>query len=117
VAPIEENKYQLADRIWLECMERIGRKETTLFENNNVAYTEDVIVGNCRRHIMCWIYSVLKGHKKLKPIEELEREVKEQMWAFVKEICLNKTNDKKRMIEIAKTFYVIEYFLNENKCQ
>lgn len=109
------DKYQQADYNWLQCMERIGRKETEIFESNSEAYTEDVIAGNCRRHLMVWIYSILKGRKKIKPIEELDRGVKEQMWGFVKEICAGKTNDKDRMIEVAKTFYVIEYFINENK--
>ena len=109
------DKYQQADKQWLECIERIGRKETEIFENNSEAYTEDVITGNCRRHLMVWIYSILKGRKKIKPIEELDREIKEQMWAFVKEICASKINDKERMAEVAKTFYVIEYFINENK--
>ncbi len=111
------DKYQQADYNWLQCMERIGRKETVIFEENNMAYTEDVIVCNCRRHLMVWIYSTLKGRKKIKPIEELDLDVKKQMWGFVKEICAGKTNDKERMVEVAKTFYVIEYFINENKCQ
>ena len=108
------DKYQQADKQWLEFMERIGRKETAIFEENSIAYTNDVIVCNCRRHLMIWIYSTLKGKKKIKPIEELDQEVKEQMWAFVKEICAGKTNDRERMVEVAKTFYVIEYFINEN---
>lgn len=113
MAQIEENKYELADRRWLACMERIGRKETYYFEQDNVDYTNQIVELNCRRGIMCWVYSELKRHNKLVPIEQLDKGVKKQMWAFVLEICKGRTADTKRMIEIAKTFYVIEYFLNE----
>lgn len=108
------DKYQQADNQWLECMERIGRKETAYFDQDNVGYTYQIVELKCRRSIMVWVYSTLKGAKKIKPIEELDRDVKEKMWGFVKEICVGKTDDKKRMIEIAKTFYVIEYYINEN---
>ena len=64
---------------------------------------------------MCWVYSELKKHKKIVPIEQLEKEDKKQMWAFVLEICKGKDFEKKRMIEILKTFYILEYFLNEYK--
>lgn len=107
------DKYQKAERDWLSCMERIGRKETVYFENDNVGYTDQIIRLNCRRSIMCWVYSELKKHKKLIPIEQLEPVVKKQMWAFVKEICVGKTDDLKRMTEVAKVFYTIEYFINE----
>lgn len=115
MAQIEEDKYQLAEKSWLQCMERIGRKETFLFEQDNISYTDSIIQLNCRRSIMCWVYSVLKQHNKLVPIEKLETDVKKQMWAFVKELCAGKTDEQKRMVEVAKTFYVIEYFLNEPK--
>lgn len=109
------DKYQQAEHNWLCCMERIGRKEVAYFEQDNVGYTEEIVTMNCRRGIMCWVYSELKRHKKLVSIEQLDKDVKKQMWAFVLEICKDKNADTKRMIEIAKTFYVIEYFLNENK--
>lgn len=109
------DKYQQADADWLACMERIGRKEMAYFENDNVGYTEEIINLNCRRGIMCWVYSTLKQHKKLVAIEKLEKDVKKQMWAFVLEICAGKNADTKRMIEVAKVFYVIEYFINEKQ--
>lgn len=115
MAPIVEDKYQLHDRMWLECMERIGRKETAYFEQNNIDYTNQIVELNCRRGIMVWVYNELKKHKKITPIENLELDVKKQMWSFIKEICAGKTEDQKRMVEVAKTFYTIEYFLNENR--
>lgn len=107
------DKYRQLDLDWLACMERIGRRETFWFEQDNVDYTNQIVELNCRRGIMCWVYSELKRHKKLVPIEKLEPGIKNQMWGFIKEICAGKTDDQKRMIEVAKVFYVIEYFLNE----
>lgn len=109
------DKYQQADANWLACMERIGRKELAYFEEDNEGYTWQIVNLNCRRSIMCWVYSTLKQHNKLVPIEKLEKDVKKQMWAFVLEICAGKNADTKRMIEICKTFYVIEYFINEKQ--
>lgn len=96
-------------------MERIGRKEAAYFENDNIGYTEEIISFNCRRSIMVWVYSELKKNNKIVPIENLAPEDKNNMWGFIKEICAGKTEDQKRMIEVCKVFYVIEYFLNENK--
>lgn len=109
------DKFQKAEYDWLQRMISIGKKETASFENDSVGYTEQIVGMNCRRGIMVWVYSELKKHGKIAPIESLEPADKKQMWGFIKEICANKTNDQKRMIEVAKTFYVIEYFINENK--
>lgn len=117
MAQIEENSFMEYDRRWLACMERIGRKELACFEEYSVGYTEQIVNFNCRRSIMVWVYNALKSARKIKPIEELEIEVKKQMWGFVNEICAGKTDDQKRKIEVAKVFYVIEYFINENKNQ
>jgi len=94
---------------------RIGRKETAFFSDDNVGYTEQIICLNCRRSIMVWVYSTMVNNKILTPIDSLDLEVKKQMWGFVNELCAGKEADKKRRIEIAKTFYIIEYFINENK--
>jgi hypothetical protein len=109
------DKYQKADYDWLQCMMRIGRKETVFFEQDNTGYTEQIVSMNCRRSIMVWVYSTMINAKLLTPIELLDLEVKKQMWGFVNELCAGKEADKKRRIEIAKTFYIIEYFINETK--
>lgn len=109
------DRYQQADCDWLECMKRIGRKETLYFEQDNVGYSDQIVWFNSRREIMVWVYSVLKQYKVITPIENLDPDVKNQMWAFVKEICAGRLNNKDKMIEVAKTFYVIEYFLSEKQ--
>lgn len=97
-----------------EFMWYIGKKETALFEAHSMAYTEEVVMQNARRNLMVWIYCLLRNYKKVVPIENLEPDVKKKMWAFVKEICAGKTDDPKRMKQIAQVFYAIEYFINEN---
>jgi hypothetical protein len=97
-----------------EFMWYIGRKETAVFESNSVAYTEEVIMLNARRNLMVWIYCLLRNYKKIKPIEELDRDVKVKMWAFVNEVCAGKTNDLQRKKHICMVFYAIEYFINES---
>lgn len=94
-------------------MERIGRKEAAYFENDNVSYTEEIVTLNCRRGIMCWVYSEMKKHKKIVPIESLEPEDKKHLWKFTIDICADKITDRKSRVEVLKTFYILEYFLNE----
>lgn len=97
-----------------EYMLELGRKHVRDFENNNIAFTDAVIMLTGTRKLLVWIYCLLRNYGKLTAIELLERDVKERMWAFVKEICKGKTEDTQRMKEIAQAFYVIEYFINEN---
>lgn len=117
MAQIEESKYQIADRGWLECMERIGRKELACFEDYSVGYTEQIVTMNCRRAIMVWVYSTLVKSKKITAIEQLDLDVKKQMWSFVNEVCEGKEVGKEARIEIAKVFYIIEYFIKEEQCK
>jgi hypothetical protein len=106
------DKFQQYEHNWLACMERIGRKEAECFENDNVSYTEQIITLNSRRNIMCQVYCEMKKHKKIVPIESLDEEDKKQLWKFTIDICADKIIDRKRRIEVLKTFYVLEYFLN-----
>lgn len=98
------------ENIWMTC----GRKETALFEAHSVAYTNEVVTQNARKNLMVWMYRLLRNSKRIIPIENLEVEVKQKMWAFVKEVCAGKTDDVQRMKQVAMVFYAIEYFINEN---
>jgi len=106
------DKYQQIDEIWHQCMMSVGRKQTQWFEENNQNYVDVLIYTNCSRMLMRWIYHHLVNRKMLVPIEKLDRDVKEKMWAFIKEICSGKTDDLEKMKDIARVFYTIEYFLN-----
>ncbi len=48
-------------------------------------------------------------------MEDLPQESKQSMWDFVKEICVGENRTQQKMHEMAIVFYVIEYFLNEQK--
>lgn len=107
------DKYQQLDYDWLQCMMRIGRKETAYFEQNNIEFTDQMMWYSSRRKIMEWVYNTLVTAKKITPIERLDLDVKKQMWGFITEICAGKEVNKQVRIEIAKVFYIIEYFLKE----
>lgn len=96
-------------------MWRIGRDEKDYFEIDNEFYLDSLVSSTLRRGLMVWIYSDLCFAKKLTRLEHLDREVKNGMWVKVKEMCAGKTDDQKKLIQICKAFYVIEYFLNEKK--
>jgi hypothetical protein len=98
----------------LEYMWEVGRKHVRDFENNNIAFTDSVIMLTGTRKLLVWIYCLLRNYGKLTAIELLDQDVKEKMWRFVKEVCKGKTEDIQKMKEIAMAFYTIEYFINEN---
>lgn len=107
------DKYQKAQHDWEQLMWRIGRDEKDYFEIDNEFYLDTLVYSSLRRNIMVWIYSDLCFAKKLTKIEKLDKETKDGMWRNVKEMCAGKTDDQKKLIQICKAFYVIEYFLNE----
>lgn len=107
------DKYQQYDYDWLQCMKRIGRKELVFFEEDNVGYTERLIKLNCKRQILVWVYNTLRQNKEIVPVENLELDVKRQMWGFINELCTGKEVGKEVRIEMSKAFYTIEYFLKE----
>ncbi len=109
------DKFQQADYNWLQCMMRIGRKETDCFEKDNVGYTDQLFWYHSRRQIMRWVYSTMVAKRKIIPIESLQPEDKKQMWGFINELCVGKEVSKEIRIDIAKIFYIIEYFINEQK--
>jgi hypothetical protein len=65
---------------------------------------------------MVWIYSDLCFAKKIVRLEKLDRDIKNRMWANVRDMCSGKTDDQNKLIQICKAFYVIEFFLNEKIC-
>lgn len=95
-------------------MIRIGQRELFSFENDSVVWTDQIVCLNCLRSIMVWVYSTLKQNRIIAPIESLDKETKNKMWGFVNEVCAGKLEDKQKKIEVAKVFYVLEYFINEN---
>lgn len=103
------------DSWWDDLMMKTGRKMTGTFEDNNISFTDALIYTSGTRHMMVWIYKHMVAKKRIAPIESLVTEAKEEIWLFVKDVCNGKTNDRIVMKEIAMAFYVIEYFINENK--
>lgn len=110
------DKYQQIEHDWFELMCKIGRKEKDSFEEDNLFYLRSLISSSMRRGIMCWICSDLCRAGKLARLESLDEETKKQMWQNTLEICDGKLQEKDKLLQVCKTFYVIEYFLNEKIC-
>lgn len=110
------DKYQQAQNDWDEMMWRIGRKEKDYFEEDNLFYLKSLISSSMRRGIMCWIYSDLCRVGKLAKIESLDLETKKDMWRNTLAICDGRLQERNKLMQVCKTFYVIEYFLNEKSC-
>lgn len=93
----------------------VGRKYARLFEEDNLKFTNAMLFLSGSRKFVKWIYRLLVNRKLLMPLEDLPQEQKESMWEFVKDICKGGDRIKEKMHEMAIVFYVIEYFLNEQK--
>lgn len=106
-------RYNEWHKEWIKTLLRIGREQTHQFENACEAYITDLIEYNPRRQMMVWIYQDLVKAQRLLPIESYDQETRNRMWFNVKELIAGRTNDRDKMIEIAKTMYLIEYFINE----
>lgn len=106
-------RYNQWHKGWLELMWSIGRKELGYFEDDTIGYANQIVTLNCRRNVMIWVYQHLIRFRGLTPIEKLDPEVKNKMWGTVKDICAGKTENKNLMIQVAKVFYTLEYFINQ----
>ena len=62
-----------------------------------------------------YVYSWCIGHKVFQPIENLEPDEKKELWIMTCEICKNYNYNKEQLIELAKIFYTLEYYLNTNQ--
>lgn len=110
--PVVERYYEW-HKGWIKTILRIGREQTDQFENASEAYVTDLIEFEPRRKMMMWIYHDLVKEKRLLPVEEYDKETKTRMWLIIKEMVNGRTDDKRKIIEIVKTMYLIEYFINE----
>lgn len=110
---MEESKdisTKINDRI-VDC----GRKYAQFFENDNLSFTQSMLVFSGCRELMRWVYGLLVARKQLKPLEELSQEEKEEMWNFIKEVCVDEHQTREKMHQMVIVFYTIEYFLNEKQ--
>jgi hypothetical protein len=96
-------------------MLRVGRRITESFEMNNIGFTDALVGTTCTRLILRWIYHHLVYKHGLTRLEDLDQGSKEGMWNIVKDICAGRVKTVHKMKEVAIAFYVIEYFLNEQK--
>ena len=99
---------------WHKIMLNVGRKQTAIFEKDPDVYVDLLMATNCTRHLMKWVYGHLTCKKVIKRLEDYSTEEKQEIWDLVLDKCKAKCQDKTKLIEIAKVFCAIDYFLKEN---
>lgn len=107
-------KYLEADKRWKNLMLKIGRAESARFSADPDKYAEFLVTTEGARLLMRWIYHYMVCKKIILSIEEYSQEQKQEIWDFVLEKCKDKCQNKTKLIEVAKVFCVIDYFLNES---
>lgn len=92
-------------------IERLGRLQAGLFQNDHLTYMELLVKADITRHIMIYAYRWLVENKKLDLIESLPEDKKVNLWETAKEFAKDRLT-KAKMIELSKALFTLEYFLN-----
>lgn len=102
-----------ASTSWSDSMIELGRKQTAVFTNDHMAYTNCLCEADSLRRLMENVYTALVLKKLLVRIEDWAQEPKEHLWEQAKDIAAGRLNQTK-MIELSRVLATIEYFLNES---
>jgi hypothetical protein len=93
----------------------IGNKQKESFQKYNVGYMSALVNGKSPKGLMKWVYDILVSEKLLIKLELQPYEKRKSIWTdtldFIKQFA-NQELTKEEKIELAKSFYAIEYFLN-----
>lgn len=92
----------------------LGRRQAHLFQEDNVAYCEDLITCSGPRRLLVVAYGGLVRRQKLTAIEDLLQNEKEAAWELAKELAKGRLG-RRELIEVVKAMYAIEYFLTFEK--
>ena len=98
---------------WSDQMIELGRKQTAVFTNNHLAYTNCLCEADSLRNLMHDVYCALVIKGKVTRIEDQEIEDKTALWEQTKDIAAGRLNQSK-MVELSRVLVTIEYFLNED---
>lgn len=93
---------------WLE----LGKKQSSLFVDNNLSYMESLVTCIVPRKIMHMCYYILLANKKIKKIEDLPLDQKTSIWEMAKEISNGRLGGPDLII-LSKCLYALEFFLNQ----
>ncbi len=88
----------------------LGKKQSEIFISDNIGYVNSIITCKVPRQILLDCYSVLTRSGILKPIEDMPKEEKRNVWETAKEFAKDRL-DKDQLIELVKALISLEYFL------
>jgi hypothetical protein len=91
-------------------IERIGKEQAIIFQNDNMAYMETLVKFDSLRHLMATIYHHFIAIKKIPEIESLEEEEKVDLKEFTREIAKGRLSPKEG-VYLAKALFVLNYLL------
>jgi hypothetical protein len=74
----------------------VGRKYARDFENDNLKFTEALR-----------LYCLLRNIGKVTALEDLPLDEKQEMWAFIKEVCGEKRTDRELCRQMMMAFYAL----------
>lgn len=89
----------------------LAEQQAQLFLKDNIAYSETLVSCKVPRLILLGAYKILVNRQIIKPLEKLTQEEKRICWDTSKDISKGRLS-KDELIELAKSLYCLEYFLN-----
>lgn len=88
----------------------LGRKQASLFHQNNVTYIECLVKFDSMRHALNLAYGSLIGWKMLPEVKTLPHPEKVKLWEQTKEFAAGRMNAKD-LKELSIALYTLEYYL------
>lgn len=85
-------------------------KQVELFQQDNVAWMECLIICECTKSIMEIGYNNLVRQKVITEIEKMSLEEKNKLWELTKEFCAGRLSAHE-MKRVAKGLVCLEYLL------
>lgn len=92
--------------------EELGRKQTELFSENHLVYTELLVTASASRMILNYIYGSLARSGKVIPIERVGAENEKILWETPKDISKGRMNETE-LVQLIKALITLEYYLNQ----
>lgn len=88
----------------------LGKKQATMFMNDNVGYMELLVTADCPREILNVCYRILVREGKLKELKDLPLEEKTGIWETAKEFAKDRL-DQKGLISLSCALQALNYLI------
>lgn len=88
----------------------LARKESEIFQKDNIAWMECLVTCDCTKTIMELGYKILVRQNKITPIEKMAQVDKENLWGQARDFAKGRL-DREGLMKMCRGLITLEYFL------